>query len=89
MGFGAVLGSLYFPFPRLPSENMFLEVSHSSFSLTCTDDFLVFSDNRVAALAQWPNQNPELYFPSFSTPGSSPSLVSAFTLSPPPTLKLY
>lgn len=79
MGFGAVLGSLYFQFPRLPSENVFLEVSHSNFSLTCPQDSHVFSDNRSAACAK---QNPGLYFPSFSPPGSAPSLVSAFALSP-------
>lgn len=82
MGFGAVLGSLYFQFPRLPSENVFLEVSHSNFSLTCPQDFRVFSDNRSAACAKRPKQNPGLYFPSFSPPGSAPSLVSAFALSP-------
>lgn len=40
MGFGAVLGSLYFPFPRLPSENMSLEVSHSVFPLPAQRIFM-------------------------------------------------
>lgn len=81
MGFGAVPGFLYFPFSRLPSENVFLEVSHSIFPITCPQDFNVFSDNRVAAGAKWSKQNQELYFPSFSTSGSFASLISAFAFS--------
>lgn len=81
MGFGAVPGSLYFPFSSLPSENVFLEVSHSNFPVSSPQDFNVFSDNTVAAGAKWPKQNQELYFPSFFTSGSSASLIFALALS--------
>lgn len=56
----------------------FLKVSHCNFFLTCSQDFHVFSNNKVAALANWPDLNPELYFPSFSCSAAFPYLVSAF-----------